>query len=579
MESSIPHLREILVFLAAAGILVPLFQRFKISPVLGFLIAGLILGPYGMGSLAEIWPPASAIVITESEGVHALGELGIVFLLFMIGLELSFERLSSMRRLIFGLGAIQVVTSALIIGFIARMFGNAPLPSLILGLALALSSTAIVMQLLSENRRLGSNVARASFSILIFQDLSVVILLFIVGFVGPDMAGGLSGSLVLYFSKALVFAALAITGIIIMGRLALRPLFSLAGKSKNKELFMAATLLAVFGIAAGTEMAGLSLALGAFLAGLLLAETEYRHDIEVTIEPFKGLLLGLFFMSIGMDVDLRTVLAEPFWIPASVIGLILLKAMIIYPTARVFGLSRGKALEVGLLLGQAGEFAFVVLAMATSMISRDTQQFMLIVTSLTMMITPLIAHIALKMRQYIDGQETSPYGPAGRIVDQIDGHVILAGYGRMGRLMRDVLAKRFIPVIAIDTNADMNNDPRTAVLNGDAADPDTLKKAGINRAIAVAVVIDEGDTAKRVVDTIRKLKPNMLIVARARDNEHASALYQLGAVVTIPDVIEGSLHLSQELMTHLGIPEEAARHTIDQQRLEEAHAVEQARNN
>lgn len=579
MESSIPHLREILVFLAAAGILVPLFQRFRISPVLGFLIAGLILGPYGAGRIAEFWEPASAIVITENEGIHALSELGIMFLMFMIGLELSFERLSALRELVFGLGALQVSITAAIIGIIAFLFENRPETAIILGLGFALSSTAIVMQLLAEQKRLGSRVGRASFAILIFQDLSIVLALFILGFLGPDFEGGLTMSLLAYLAKAIGFAALAITGIIIIGRLALRPLFHLAGRSHNKELFMAASLLAVIGISAGTEAAGLSVALGAFLAGLLLAETEYRHDIEITIDPFKGLLLGLFFMSVGMDVDLRMVLQNPLWIPASVIGLFILKAAIIYPMAVVYGITRGRALELGLLLGQAGEFAFVVLALAgtMNMIPRDTAQFMLIVTSLSMMVTPLVARGAYMLRLRIDGPDASIYGPDLLQADALDNHVVMAGYGRMGRLLSEILAQQHIAAVAIDINAQEMTGNRVPLLCGDAADPLALEKAGLYRAIAVAVLIDDSAQAKKVVAMIKGLVPRMPIVARARDAAHAAELYKMGATVTIPDVIEGSLHVAQELLVHIGLPEDAARHIVDQQRAREAHLIESAK--
>lgn len=578
MESSIPYLREVLVFLAAAGILVPIFQKFRISPVLGFLIAGLMLGPHGAGLLADIWPPIKTIVITETEGVHALGELGIVFLLFMIGLELSFERLSSMRRLVFGLGNLQVALTALVIGLIARAFGNPPAASLVLGLGFALSSTAIVMQLLSEQKRLGSTVGRASFAILLFQDLSVVMVLFIFGFAGHDIAQGSPEGLLIYIGKALGSAALSITLIMVIGRLALRPVFRLVGKSRNKELFMAATLLAVISIAAGTEMAGLSMALGAFLAGLLLAETEYRHDIEVTIDPFKGLLLGLFFMSVGMDVDLRAILNDPFWIPASVVGLFVLKAAVLYPLAVSIGMKRGRAIELGLLLGQAGEFAFVVLAMASTndMIAQDTAQFMLIVTSLSMMATPLVARLAYRIRAAIDGPDGSPYGPAGSMVDGIENHVILAGYGRMGHLLNEILSQQQIPTVAIDLNPLAVFSNRMPILQGDATDPQTLIKAGIRRAIAVAVLIDKTEDARKVVETVRALSPRMVIVARARDNTHAADLYRLGATVTIPDVVEGSLHVAHELLMHIGVPEDAARHLIDLQRVREAHAIHTA---
>lgn len=578
MESSIPHLREILIFLGAAGILVPLFQKFKISPVLGFLIAGLLLGPYGAGRLASIWEPASAVVITQSEGIHALSEMGIVFLLFMIGLELSFERLSSMRKYVFGLGALQVGATALVIGGIAHFFGNAPETSALLGLGFALSSTAIVTQLLTEQRRLGSTVGRKCFAVLLFQDLSVVIILFIFGFMGQDQAGGSSEGLLIYVAKALGSAALAVGIIIVIGRLALRPLFHLVGKSHNKELFMAATLLAVTSIAAGTEYAGLSMGLGAFLAGLLLAETEYRHDIEITIEPFKGLLLGLFFMSVGMDVDLRSVLANPVLIPASVIGLFLVKAAVLYPCARLFGVSRGRAIEVGLLLGQAGEFAFVVLAMATSqnMMPKETAQFMLIVTSLSMMVTPVVAHVAYRIRMAHDGKDQSPYGPFIGMVDAIDNHVVMAGYGRMGQLLSEVLVQQQIQAVAIEREPGDRLGHAVPVLQGDATDVETLRKAGIDRAIAVAVLIDNRQDALKVVQAVRRMKSSLLIVARARDAAHAVDLYRLGATATIPDVIEGSLHIAHELLTHIGVPEDAARHIIAMQRAHEAHEIETA---
>lgn len=578
MESSIPHLREILVFLTAAGVLVPLFQKFRISPVLGFLIAGLLLGPHGAGQLAKIWEPARAVVITETEGVHALAEMGIVFLLFMIGLELSFERLTTMRRKVFGFGSAQVGITAIIIGFIAYAFGNAPETSMLLGLGFALSSTAIVVQILSENKRMGSMIGRYSFSILLFQDLAVVLLLFILGFLGPKLNVDLSPSFLIYLGKALASAALAVVAIIVIGRVVLRPLFKMVGKTNNKELFMAATLLAVISIAAGAELAGLSMGLGAFLAGLLLAETEYRHDIELTIDPFKGLLLGLFFMSVGMGADLGTVLKNPFWVPTSVIGLFAIKAAVVFVIARGFRITSGRALELGLLLGQAGEFAFVLLAMVDTMnlMSKDVSQFMLIVTSLSMMMTPLVARMAYRLRLAMDGPDQSVYGPDASLVDGMENHVILAGYGRMGHVLGDILEQQQIPAVAIDFDPNKLPDNRIPILRGDATDINTLLKAGIQRAVAVAVLIDKTEDAKRVVETVKLIKPHMVIVARARDGAHAAELYRIGATTMIPDVVEGSLHVAHELLMHIGLPESVAAHAVNQQRAREAHEIEAA---
>lgn len=577
MEVTIPHLREVIVFLATAGILVPLLNKWRISPVLGFLLAGLLLGPHGAGQLAKIWPPAETVVITETKGVHALAELGIVFLLFMIGLELSFERLSSMRKKVFVLGGLQVAISTAVISLIAWGFDNKAETSLMLGLGFALSSTAIVMQILSETKRIGSAVGRHSFAILLFQDLSIILLLFILGFANLDMKGGMdSASALGYLTKAMWSAVTAVIGIIIIGRLMLRPVFDMVSGSKNRDLFMATTLLAVISIAAGAQSLGLSMALGAFLAGLLLAETKYRHDIEMAIEPFKGLLLGLFFMSVGMDVDLQKIIDDPLWIPLSVVGLFMVKGCIIYVLARFFGLTNGRAIELGLLLGQAGEFAFVLLAMASQMklIPHDVAQFMLIVTSLSMMITPLVARMAYRIRFAIDGPDQSIYGPASAAADSMDGHVILAGYGRMGHVLGDILDQQKIPAIAIDFNPARFDDNRIPILQGDATSSETLLKAGIRRAIAVAVLIDATDEAKKVVELVKFYNPQMPIVARARDAMHAAELARMGATSTVPDVIEGSLHVAHELLVNIGIPAAAANVAVEKQRQTETQEIQ-----
>jgi monovalent cation:proton antiporter-2 (CPA2) family protein len=577
MQTHIPHIREVLVFLSTAGVLVPFLKHFKISPVLGFLLAGLALGPYGAGLLVHIWPPIETIVITQSKGVHALAEIGIVFLLFTIGLELSFERLSAMRKKVFGFGGLQVLLSAAIIGGIAIIFGNTPQTALLLGLGLALSSTAIVMQILTEHKRMGSVVGRYSFAVLLFQDLSVILLLFILSFAALDIKGGItSASTWIYLGKAVLSAIAAVIAIVVLGRLVLNPVFNMASKSRNQESFMAATLLAVLSIAVSAQVSGLSMALGAFLAGLLIAETEHKHDVEMTITPFKGLLMGLFFMSVGMSVDLRTVLSDPFWIPASVIGLIAIKASIIYVIARFFKITKGRAIEMGLLLGQAGEFAFVLLALSQSLnlMPLHTSQFMLIVTSLSMLITPLVARAAYRIRLAIDGPDVSIYGPDVSMVDAIDNHVILAGYGRMGHVLGDILEQQQIAGVAIDFTPTSFTDNRIPILKGDATNREALIKAGIRRAIAVAVLIDNTEEAKKVVKIVQSFNLNIPIVARARDGMHAAELYNLGATATVPDVIEGSLHVAQELLTHIGIPETTATQAVELQRIREAYEIQ-----
>ncbi|MFN6936476.1 MAG: cation:proton antiporter, partial [Tsuneonella sp.] len=452
MESQvhIPYLREFIIFLVAAGLVVPLLQR-RMSPVLGYLLIGGLIGPFGLGLLAADSALIASLVISDLDGVTALAELGVVFLLFTIGLELSFGRLWSMRQLVFGLGTAQIVISATAIGLIAFFWGNAPGVAVVLGACLALSSTAIVTQLLVESRRLGAPVGRTAFSVLLMQDLAVVPILFAVGVVGTVSAGdSLAGGLALAVGEAAVTMVL----IYVAGRLLLRPLLRFVAQTGSREAFMAIILLIVVGTAAITGLAGLSMALGAFLAGLLIAETEYRHQVEIDIEPFKGLMLGLFFMSVGMGIDWRTLAQEPLLIASSVIGLLTLKAGINIALFMLWRLPRHQAVEGGLLLAQAGEFAFIVvgLAMGLALVPQSTGQFMLIVAGLTMLLTPALAAVARRLGAWMERRKATEgaaeYGP----LPDLENHVVLAGFGRVGRVIASVLDREEIPYIAIDSD-------------------------------------------------------------------------------------------------------------------------------
>ncbi|WP_127478170.1 monovalent cation:proton antiporter-2 (CPA2) family protein [Sulfurivermis fontis] len=576
MEShGIPHLREIVLFLVATGIVVPLFHRFRISPVLGYLIVGGIIGPYGLGLFVEDIGWLSYAVISDIHGVQALAELGVIFLMFMIGLDLSLDRLWAMRRWVFGLGSLQVVVTATVIGAIAWGFGNTPGASMVLGACLALSSTAIVMQLLIERRQLGTPLGRSSFSILLMQDLAVVPILFLVGVLGTKLEGGLELALLMALGKAVV----VIVGIYLIGRMVLRPLFHMVARTRNVEMFMAATLLMVIGSSALTGMAGLSMALGAFLAGLLLAETEFRHEIEVDIEPFKGLLLGLFFMSVGMGIDYRVVGQEAFWIAASVLGLFVLKSVITAGLCLAFGLPRHTSLETGLLLGQGGEFAFVVvgLAMTLKLIPGEVGQFMLIVTGLTMVVTPLVAHTAGKLAAKLEppattaAQEGDLQGVGG-----LEGHVVIAGFGRVGRILGRTLDADGIPYLALDTDANGVADARgkgMPVYYGDAARLEMLRRAHAHTARALVVTMDNPGAAEHVVRVVHAEWPHLPIVARARDSAHGSRLLAFGATDVILETVEASLQLSGRILQLAGTPEEVARRRIDAQREMELAAV------
>jgi CPA2 family monovalent cation:H+ antiporter-2 len=335
--------KEVILFLATAGVVVPLFHRLRISPVLGFLGAGALLGPYGLGRFVAEAPWLSWVTIGDRDEISHLAELGVVFLLFMIGLELSWERLRVLRRLVFGLGSLQVVLCTAAIAGVVHFLGVAPSAAILVGLALALSSTAIVIPVLSEQKRLGSPTGRASFAVLLFQDLAVAPMLFTITVLGSRTGEGFGAA----FTLALAQAALALVAILGIGRLALRPLFQLVAATRSAELFMAASLLVVVATGLLAALSGLSAALGAFIAGLLLAETEYRRAIEATIDPFKGLLLGVFFVSVGMGLDLSRLLADPITILAGATALVILKTVIIVALAVAFRLPRPVALDTG----------------------------------------------------------------------------------------------------------------------------------------------------------------------------------------------------------------------------------------
>ncbi|MBC9071195.1 cation:proton antiporter [Thauera sp. CAU 1555] len=575
---AIPHLREIVVFLMTAGIAVPLLHHLRISPVLGYLIIGGIVGPYGLGLFATDFPWLEYAVITDLKGVQALAELGVIFLLFMIGLELSLDRLWAMRKLVFGLGSLQILITATVIGLVAREFGNTPGASVVLGACLALSSTAIVMQLLVERRELASPLGRSSFSILLMQDLAVVPILFIVGVLGAKTGGDLGMSLAMALGKA----AAVIVAIYLGGRLILRPMLSMVTRSGNAEMFMAATLLTIVVASSITGATGLSMALGAFLAGLLLAETEFRHQIEVDIEPFKGLLLGLFFMSVGMGIDYRVVADAFGWIVASVIGLFVIKSVITAGLCIAFGLPRHTSLEAGLLLGQGGEFAFVVvgLAMSLGLIPTDVAQFMLIVTGMTMVVTPLVASTASRLSSRLTSASTQQTEEGNlESLGPIQGHVLIAGFGRIGRLLARTLDADNIPYVALDTSAKHVADARAdglPVFFGNASRLELLRRANAENASMLVLTMDNPNAVEHVVEVVRAEWPQLPVLARARDARHAARLLALGATEVVPETLEASLQLAGRVLSLTGAPEDVVHRRLELQRGQELNSLKAA---
>ncbi len=566
-HGSFPFLKETILFLALSGVLMPLLSRLRINAVLGFLSVGVLLGPYGLASLAGTWPVLSWFTFARPEDVEFLAELGVIFLMFMIGLEMSVERLWSMRRLVFGLGGLQVALSAAAVGGLALWFGNSIEAAVILGVVLAFSSTAIVMQLLIQRRELGTPLGQSAFAILLFQDLAVVPLLVLISILGA--AAG-EGSFAALLGTALVKGVLTVVLIYLVGRRVVRPLFHQIAVDKQPDTFTALTLLTTLGVAALTWVAGLSMALGALLAGLIIAETEFRHEVEITIEPFKGLLMGLFFMSVGMGIDLRALLAEPLWIPLSVVGLLAMKAAIIFVLLRVFGLSWGRSAEGGLLLGQGGEFAFIVIGMALTLglLERQVGQFMLIVVGVSMLAAPIIARLGQGLGDSIDRRAALPAADDTEL-GELGGHVIIAGYGRVGQMVGQMLAEQGVAFVAIENDAKLIAHQRKAgvpLVFGDASRPELLRKLRIDRARAVVLTMDHTAAAIHAVQGIRRLMPMMRIIARARDEKHALLLREAGASVVVPETLESSLKLTGWVLETLGVPPDAAMRLLEQER-------------
>ncbi len=568
---------DALVVLGTAGIVVPLVRRFGLSPVLGYLGAGALLGPLGLGTFKDQLPWLYWVTVVDAKNVSAFAELGVVFLLFLIGLELSFQRLLTMRRLVFGLGGLQVALSTAIIAGVALLAGNTGAASVIIGSCLALSSTAIVLDILSHQRRLSTTSGRTSFSILLAQDLAVAPILLLVSI----LANGVGGSVLTGLALAVVNATLALSIIVIVGRLLLSPLLRLVAATGPSELFVAATLFVIVASAVVAGLAGMSMALGAFVAGLLLSESEFRKAIETTIEPFKGLLLGLFFFTVGMNIDLRELAHAPVWLVACVVGLIGAKAAVIVGLGWLFRLPRLAAIETGLLLGPGGEFAFVVIgvALAAQLVPPGAASFTLAVTSITMALIPLLAMAARRIaprfeeRRLIDASLLVAPPATGQA------RAIVVGHGRVGQVVCDVLDVHRYPYLATDRDPGVVTEHRRRgreVYYGDATNPAFLKSCGLMTVSALIVTIHDRPAIDEIVRVARELRPDIVIVSRARDATHARHLYSIGVTDAVPETIEASLQLSEAALVGLGLPTGPVIASIHEKRDEFRHELQEA---
>ena len=544
---------DALVVLGIAGIVVPLLSRLGISPVLGYLGAGAVMGPFGLGSVRGELGLLHWLTISDAKAVAGIAELGVVFLLFMIGLELSYGRLRAMRRLVFGLGGLQVAVSTGVLAAVAALFGNASAPSIIIGGCLALSSTAIVVEVLAGQKRLATATGRTSLAILLAQDLAVVPLLLFL-FILSTRTGA---SVWTVFALAGANALLGLGLIVLSGRVLLRPLFKLVASTGASEPFMAASLFVIVATGVAANSAGLSMALGAFVAGILLAETEYRKSIEIAIEPFKGVLLGLFFFTVGMQIDFRELINQPFLVLGAIAALVCIKAILLAGLATLFGVPRGAALETALLLGPAGEFAFVGIGLATKLglISPDVSSFALAVTSLSMAFIPALGAAGRRISYF---ERTLRHDPDLLATPHPrQGHAIVVGHGRVGQVLCSLLERHVFPFIASDRDPDVVSKHRRRgrdVYFGDATNPAFLKSCGIEHATALIVTATGRKDINEIVKAARLVRPDIVIVSRAQDAAHASHLYKIGVTDAVPDTIEASLQLSEASLVGLGLP-------------------------
>jgi CPA2 family monovalent cation:H+ antiporter-2 len=534
-------LSEVLVFLVAAVCVVPLFRWFKSSAVLGYLAAGLLVGPHALG------------LIKNQESVLLLAEFGVIFLLFTIGLELSVERLKLLHKYVFGLGALQVFLTAALIGGVILIFGLSVEVALVVGSGLALSSTAFVIQLLVERGELVTRYGRVSFSILLFQDLAIVPLLALLPLLGTD-GGSLLGAVGLAALKAVAVIAAAV----LIGRRVLRPLYRIIAASHLQELFVAVTLLVVLGAGWLMAQAGISMALGAFLAGLLLSETEYRHQVEADIRPFKGLLLGLFFMSVGMTIDLSLVAREALLLLGLLLALMLSKGLVISGLCLAFRLPRDISLRVGPLLSQGGEFGFVLVggAMLSGLVERDVGQLVLALIALSMVATPLADWFGLRLARRVVPKLPPQDTQIREETEEVVEHVIIAGFGRVGQTVAHVLSSCGVPYVALDLDQARVARCRAAgmpLFYGDASRVEVLEAAGIERAKAAVITIDRAGEASQAVQALHQRMPELPIFVRSHDMSHSRSLEADGASAVVPETVEASLQIGGIVLSAIGI--------------------------
>jgi CPA2 family monovalent cation:H+ antiporter-2 len=530
-------LSDALTILGAAGIVIPAFARLKISPVIGFIIVGMIAGPFGLGGYADEHRWLEAVTINDPEAIGPFAEFGIILLLFSIGLELSFRRLVAMRKAVFGIGAAELLFGALLIGGGLWLAGEQTSSAVALGFALAMSSTALVLPIAGTRTPVG----RAAFAMLLFEDLALVPLLFLLG------SAGLAAMAETAWKGALVIAAM-----LVVGRLLLPRLFAQAARTKSPELFLAVSLLVVIVASLATGAVGLSPIVGALIAGVLIAETEYRSEVEVVTAPFRGLALGVFLITVGMQIDFRFIGSNWPQLLAALAGVLAAKTLVTGLLLRLSGSRPGTAAETGLLMASPSETSLILIGAASvsGAIAADTAAFWQVVTAVGLTITPLLAKLGRLAGRRADTAVTD------EMQGDAAGRTVIFGFGRIGRMVADMLTVHGRPYLAVESDIDAVLAAREdgyAILFGDVARGELLDKLQLGHAQALVLTMDDPVLVAQVARRVRGWCPDLPIVARARDPVHAAQLYKAGVTDAVPETVEASLQLSEAVLVDIGL--------------------------
>ena len=546
-EFSTSGFSDALVILGAAGIVIPAFARLRISPIIGFILVGALAGPSGLGSLARQLPWLNFITISNPEAISPFAELGILLLLFSIGLELSFRRLWGMRRLVFGVGAAELVGSAAVIAVTLYLMGQGPQGAIGLGLALALSSTALVIPLTGTQ----SAVGRSALGMLLFEDVALVPIVFALGAMAPYSEAQGVGSLLM----TMLFGGLAAVGLLLAGRYLLPQLFAQAARAKNPELFLSACLLVVIAASLITSAVGFSPVFGALIAGIVIAETDYRGEVELVTAPIRGLGLGIFLITVGMSLNIRLIAGSWQEILIAVLAVIVVKTLVTAGLLRLEGATPAVAAETGLLMASPSETTLIVLstAAAAQLIQPDTAAFWQIVTALGLTITPLLARLGAAASRKFDSK-------APRVAKTIQEggtpKVVILGFGRVGRMVAQMMVAHGKDYVAIDSDIDSVVAAARegySVVFGDVGHPELIERNQRGSPLAFVLTMDNPVLVGRLAKRLRQVFPDLPIVARARDTAHAARLYKAGVTVAVPETLEASLQLSEEALVGLGV--------------------------